>query len=565
MGKFMLEGMQVKFKILILGLIFLALYGCGGNNNNPTNSLNNKATTELPVDLQKLALSTDGTLNAYITIDGNEGNRSIMRIDPVDGSSATVTVPELSLAVHDILITYEFTTVDGITYTLANARKTIDLSSGVAGNLNFISDDYIFDTFDSDEDNVNNALELKLGTDPDIANLHLFTNATDVSMNENTIFTGYTAVLSGIHTDSVAFSLSAIDGQDQALFNIDSNTGKLTFKTAADFETPTDANQDNIYEVGIIASDGANATTQTVRITVNNINERPFITTWKTDNPGVTNDNQIKITTLGGGYNYTIDWGDQEINTNVTGDITHTYAAAGTYTLSISGDFPRIYFNPLVVTDNEKLISLDQWGDIIWQSMNNAFSGCTNLIGKANDVPHLFNVTDMSSMFNGANSFNQDIGSWDVSSVIDMSFMFSQASSFNQDISTWDVSSVIFMNSMFSDASSFNQDIGSWDVSSVTDMSFMFAFSSSFNQNIGRWNVSSVADMTAMFLGFNTPRILLSTTNYDALLLGWSAQSLQSNVRIDLDTTQYSSSSQAARDVLTNAFNWEVNDGGPVQ
>jgi len=77
--------------------------------------------------------------------------------------------------------------------------------------------------------------------------------------------------------------------------------------------------------------------------------------------------------------------------------------------------------------------------------------------------------------------------------------------------------------------------------------------------------VSSVADMTAMFLGFNTPRILLSTTNYDALLLGWSAQSLQSNVRIDLDTTQYSSSSQAARDVLTNAFNWEVNDGGPVQ
>jgi len=56
-----------------------------------------------------------------------------------------------------------------------------------------------------------------------------------------------------------------------------------------------------------------------------------------------------------------------------------------------------------------------------------------------------------------------------------------------------------------------------------------------------------------------------STTNYDALLLGWSAQSLQSNVSFDGGTVQYSSSSQAARDVLTNAFKWTVTDGGPVQ
>ncbi|VAW58820.1 hypothetical protein MNBD_GAMMA08-1114, partial [hydrothermal vent metagenome] len=141
------------FKILISSLVFLTLYACGGNNNDATDSKKSNATIALPANLQKLALPTDGTLNAYITIDDNVSNRTLMRIDPVDGSSATVTIPELTLATHDVLITYEFTTADGTIYTLASANKTIDLSSGIPANLNFDSKDYIFDTFDSDDDN----------------------------------------------------------------------------------------------------------------------------------------------------------------------------------------------------------------------------------------------------------------------------------------------------------------------------------------------------------------------------------------------------------------------------
>ena len=47
----------------------------------------------------------------------------------------------------------------------------------------------------------------------------------------------------------------------------------------------------------------------------------------------------------------------------------------------------------------------------------------------------------MSSMFEGAGSFNQGFNSWDVSNVVNMSNMFRSASSFNQDISSWDTSS----------------------------------------------------------------------------------------------------------------------------
>ena len=109
------------------------------------------------------------------------------------------------------------------------------------------------------------------------------------------------------------------------------------------------------------------------------------------------------------------------------------------------------------------------------------------------------NVTDMSSMFAGATSFNQNIGGWDVRNVKDMNYMFNWATSFNQDISSWDVSNVTDMSYMFSEADSFNQDISSWDVSNVTDMSYMFSGADLFNQDLSGWCVSNVPAIPSYF------------------------------------------------------------------
>jgi surface protein len=111
------------------------------------------------------------------------------------------------------------------------------------------------------------------------------------------------------------------------------------------------------------------------------------------------------------------------------------------------------------------------------------------------------NVTDMNGMFGIAKEFNQDIGSWDVSNVTDMRWMFDEALKFNQDIGDWDTSSVNNMFAMFVVAKEFNQDIGSWDVSNVTNMSGMFNYAEKFNKNIGNWDVSNVTEMFAMFRG----------------------------------------------------------------
>ena len=249
----------------------------------------------------------------------------------------------------------------------------------------------------------------------------------------------------------------------------------------------------------------------------------PFRMTITTTSPSET----FTIPTTGSGYDYDVDWGDASaLDTAKTGNATHTYAAAGTYQIKIYRDFPQIYFNN--GGDKLKVDSIDQWGDIAWTSMQNAFYGCSNMDVTATDTPDLsavgfscsamfrdctslvgnasfgswnvLSVTDMGRMFNNASSFNQDIGSWNVSGVTTMVLMFFQASSFNQDIGSWNVSNVTNMNLMFQSATSFNQDIGSWNVSSVTSMGSMFYLATSFNQDIGSWNVSNVTNMNGMFV-----------------------------------------------------------------
>lgn len=97
--------------------------------------------------------------------------------------------------------------------------------------------------------------------------------AAGVNVPENT-----TTVTTVTSTDAdggtPAYSING--GADAARFSIGSSSGDLTFDAAPDFETPTDADTDNVYEVTVQVSDGAGGIdSQTISVTVTGVNESP--------------------------------------------------------------------------------------------------------------------------------------------------------------------------------------------------------------------------------------------------------------------------------------------------
>ncbi len=240
--------------------------------------------------------------------------------------------------------------------------------------------------------------------------------------------------------------------------------------------------------------------------------DEPFITIWASDTTGASDDDQITIP--GEGEDYDIAWTEvEEINGewqevtggnsgNDTGTDEHTVdlGEPGTYRVEISGDFTRIHFEG--EGDKRKILDVDQWGDIEWATMEQAFQGAANIDVSADDAPDLSEVTVISSMFWDAKTMNGSIGHWDTGNITDMRAMFAGADSFNQDIGDWDTGNVTDMFAMFSGANSFNQYIGEWETGQVTNMSQMFNSTDSFNQDISGWNTENVENMSHMF--FNT-------------------------------------------------------------
>jgi surface protein len=252
-----------------------------------------------------------------------------------------------------------------------------------------------------------------------------------------------------------------------------------------------DAQQQHIIKVTV--SDGTNTVETTVTINVEEAlpladDPTSFVTTWQTteDFESIYIGTDDNLT-----YNYTIDWGDGWVQELTNSNPSHQYDKAGIYTIAIKGEFPRINMNQN--PNAPKLMSIEQWGSIEWQSMETSFFGCENMVYNATDIPNLTNVTSTFNMFGHCYNFNGDLSGWDVSSITNMKAMFNSASAFNQNITDWN-----------------------WDVSNVTDMSYMFQAALSFDQNLSAWDIGNVTDMTSMldYCG-------MSPENLNTTLLGW--------------------------------------------
>lgn len=342
-----------------------------------------------------------------------------------------------------------------------------------------------------------------------------------------------------------------------------------------------------------------------------------FVSTWKTNNSGVSSNVQITVPTIvSGSYDCVVDWGDgssSAITTWDDGAWTHTYAGIGTYTVSIVGEFVGIQFNN--GGDRLKLLNISRWGQARLGNVGANFFGCSNLTITARDILDLTGTTTLVSSFRSCVSLNNipSINNWDFTSVTEMSIMFLNSSMFNQPLNLTTTGSVtnfgnllantafnssITLNttsalnmanflsgatsfnqsianigptdgvvsfaSAFNGASAFNQPVSTLSTQSAANMSSMFNSCASFNQDVSSFDIQALTNATNMFTGSG-----FDVVNYDKLLdnaTGWPSQAtIQSGVVFSAGSAQYSAGAPTTgRAVLTGTYGWTITDGGPV-
>lgn len=100
-----------------------------------------------------------------------------------------------------------------------------------------------------------------------------------------TIFEGQTPVSTFIANEPVTWGI--VGGDDLLQFSIDPATGALSFRRAPDYEAPADQGKNNVYVLVLRAVDASgNVATQTVTVTVADIDDTPPAITGPSGGPG---------------------------------------------------------------------------------------------------------------------------------------------------------------------------------------------------------------------------------------------------------------------------------------
>ena len=292
----------------------------------------------------------------------------------------------------------------------------------------------------------------------------------------------------------------------------------------------------NIPETGYYAQDcdGINFDQYTIKVDTRRNATGAATPTNRVININVVGTNfSIKYTEVG------VPWNSNIINGLNTGDAI-TLPSAGTYKISVfvptgsaSSSITKLSTTEAPLS-NGYIIDVVNWSNIKWQSLKDAFKGCTGLAHlSAADIPNLSECTSLEAMFQNCTGLTV------VPSIED-----------------WNLSNVTTLKSMFAGATAFNQHLSRLNVSHIADFSGMFSGATAFDYSLGEWNLGGVTDgNTAMLNMFDNSGI--SCASYKETLTGWSMRSsTPNNIRLGAANVNYGNGAAAIRTNLQTNKSW---------
>jgi hypothetical protein len=201
---------------------------------------------------------------------------------PVFTSAPALNVAENQTAITTIVAT-DVDAGQTVTYSISGGADQSKFAITSDGVLSFVSPPDFENPTDAGADNTYFVQITANDGNGGLTNQNFGISVTDV--NEAPVITSLTTFNVTEHTTSVetiasadpdfpaqTITYSISGGPDQAKFSITS-AGVLSFIAGPDFQSPTDAGADNVYNLQVTASDGSGGlTSQNIAVTVNSAN-----------------------------------------------------------------------------------------------------------------------------------------------------------------------------------------------------------------------------------------------------------------------------------------------------
>ncbi|WP_201276175.1 peroxidase family protein [Methylotetracoccus oryzae] len=267
---------------------------------------------ELPADADG-----DGVYEVTVQVgDGSATDTQTLSVTVLDVNEApTITSDPVATVDENTTFVTTVTALDSdvpaqtISYGIAGgADAALFQIDATTGDLSFVAAPDFDLPGDADGDNVYDvSVEVSDGlvaatqalsvTVLDVNEPPTITSDPVAAVDENTTFvTTVTALDTDVPAQTLSYAIAG--GADAALFEIDATTGDLTFLAAPDFETPGDADGDNIYDVTVEVGDGAATDTQTLSITVLDVAVENTAPTFSSDPAPALDENTTFVTTV---------------------------------------------------------------------------------------------------------------------------------------------------------------------------------------------------------------------------------------------------------------------------